>query len=100
MESRLLLDVVVSKGVSILELLAGKDETLLVRRNSLLVLDLCLHSVDAVRRLNLKSDGLASEGLDKDLHVGWLVVGDEAEEKEVEKRKGRTRREENGKCED
>ena len=94
MESRLLLDVVVSKGVSILELLAGKDETLLVRRNSLLVLDLCLHSVDAVRRLNLKSDGLASEGLDKDLHVGWLVVGDEAEERRCEKKgKDKERRE-------
>jgi hypothetical protein len=37
MESRLLLDVVVGKSTAILELLAGEDETLLVRGNALLV---------------------------------------------------------------
>jgi hypothetical protein len=36
-ESRLLLDVVVRKGAAVLELLAGEDETLLVRGNSLLI---------------------------------------------------------------
>ena len=38
MESGLLLDVVVGEGASVLQLLPSKDETLLVRRNSLLVL--------------------------------------------------------------
>ena len=32
------------------------------------VLDLCLDILDAVRGLNLQSNGFASEGLDKDLH--------------------------------
>jgi hypothetical protein len=41
-ESRLLLDVVVRKSAAILELLAGEDQTLLVRRNAFLVLDLRL----------------------------------------------------------
>ena len=59
-ESRLLLDVVVGQGAAILELLAGEDETLLVRRNALLVLDLALHIVDGVGGLNLEGDGLAS----------------------------------------
>ena len=63
----LLLDVVVSKCTAILELLAGKDEALLVQGDVLLVLDLRLHIVDGVRRLNLKGDGLAGEGLHKDL---------------------------------
>ena len=40
MEGRLLLDVVVRKGPAVLELLAGENETLLVRRNALLVLNL------------------------------------------------------------
>lgn len=40
MEGRLLLDVVVGQGSAILELLSGKDQTLLVGRDSLLVLDL------------------------------------------------------------
>jgi hypothetical protein len=56
-EGRLLLDVVVRKGATVLELLAGKDKTLLVRRNALLVLDLGLDVVDGVGRLNLEGDG-------------------------------------------
>merc|ERR1712217_121071 len=69
MESRLFLDVVVGQGPAILKLLAGEDEPLLIRRNSLLVLDLCLDIFDGVRGLHLKGDGLAGEGLDKDLHA-------------------------------
>ncbi len=34
-----------------------------------LVLNLALDVVDSVGRLNLQSDGLASQGLDEDLHV-------------------------------
>ena len=67
-EGRLLLDIVISKGATILQLLPGKDQTLLVRWNPLLVLDLRLHVVDCVRALNLEGDRLAREGLDEDLH--------------------------------
>ena len=35
---------------------------------TLLVLDLLLHILDGVAGLDIKSDGLASEGLDEDLH--------------------------------
>ena len=51
-ESRLLLDVVVGEGAAVLELLARKDQALLVRRNALLVLDLGLDIVDGVARLD------------------------------------------------
>jgi hypothetical protein len=64
-EGRLLLDVVVRKGSAVLELLTSKDESLLVRGDALLVLDLGLDVVDGVRRLNLEGDGLtrkAGEG--------------------------------------
>jgi len=60
-EGRLLLDVVVRKGAAVLELLAGEDETLLIRGDSLLVLDLGLYIVDGVRRLNIERDGLACD---------------------------------------
>jgi len=60
-----LLDVVVGEGAAILELLAGKDQALLVWGNALLILDLGLHIVDGVRRLHLQGDGLACEGLDE-----------------------------------
>ena len=66
----LLLDVVVRKRVAVLQLLAGKDQTLLVRGDALLVLDLRLHVVDAVPRLDLQRDGLASQSLHENLHVG------------------------------
>ncbi|KAM0937083.1 hypothetical protein DsansV1_C26g0195431 [Dioscorea sansibarensis] len=71
-ESGLLLDVVISevgKGAAVLQLLAGEDQTLLVRRNALLILDLGLHVVDGVRRLHLKGDRLARQGLHEDLHA-------------------------------
>ena len=68
-QGRLLLDVVVRKRTSVLELLTSEDQTLLVGRNALLVLDLGLDIVDGVRRLHLESDGLTREGLDKDLHL-------------------------------
>jgi hypothetical protein len=64
----LLLDVVVRKGAAVLELLAGEDQALLVRGNSLLVLDLGLDIVDSVGRLHLKGDSLARQGLHEDLH--------------------------------
>ena len=55
-EGRLLLDVVVRKGAAILELLASKDESLLVRGDALLVLDLGLHILDSVAGLDLGGD--------------------------------------------
>jgi len=68
-KSRLLLDVVVRKCSAVLELLSGKDESLLIGGNSFLVLDLGLYIVDGVRRLDLQSDRLSGESLDKDLHT-------------------------------
>ena len=65
----LLLDVVVSQGAAILQLLAGEDQTLLVRRDALLVLDLSLDVLDGVVRLHLEGDSLTGQGLDEDLHV-------------------------------
>merc|ERR1711876_136945 len=69
MEGGLLLDVVVRESPPILELLSSKDEPLLIWGDSLLVLDLSFNILNAVRGLNLKGDGLASQGLDKDLHA-------------------------------
>merc|ERR1712015_59458 len=68
MESRLLLDVVVRKSSSVLKLLASEDQPLLVWGDSLLVLDLGLDVLNAIRGLDLEGDGLPSEGLDEDLH--------------------------------
>ena len=60
-----LLDVVVGQGATVLELLSGEDQTLLVRGNALLVLDLRLDIVDGVGGLHLKGDRFPREGLDE-----------------------------------
>ena len=69
MESGLLLDVVVRKSAAIFELLASEDQSLLIWRNALLVLDLGLHVLNGIRWLDLKGDGLSGQGLDEDLHT-------------------------------
>ena len=70
-----------------LQLLARKDESLLIRGDALLILNLCLHVVNSIAglpteigtelektwcytvlHLHIQGDGLASQGLDKDLH--------------------------------
>ena len=66
--SRFLLDIIIRNDASILELLSSKDQTLLVRSNALLVLDLCLHVFDRVTWLHIQGDGLSGQCLHKDLH--------------------------------
>ena len=67
-KSGLFLDVVVWKSTAVFKLFACEDETLLVWRDALLVLDLCLDVFDGVSWLNFESDSLAGQGFDKDLH--------------------------------
>ena len=69
MDRRFFLDIEISEGPIILELLSCKDETLLIRRDAFLVLNLGLDICNCVRRLNLERDRLASESLDEDLHL-------------------------------
>merc|ERR1712121_36359 len=68
MESGLFLDVVVGQSSAILQLLASKDQALLVWGNSLRVLDRSLDILNGIAGLNLQGDGLPCESLDKDLH--------------------------------
>jgi hypothetical protein len=68
-ESGFLLDVVVRKSATVLKLLTSKDQTLLIRRDALLILNLLLDLVDGVSRLDLKSDRLTGESLNENLHV-------------------------------
>merc|ERR1719362_843897 len=58
-QRRLLLDVVVGQRAAILQLLASENQTLLLGRDALLVLDLRLHVLDRVVGLDIESDGLA-----------------------------------------
>merc|ERR1711981_532520 len=69
MQGALLLDVIVRKGAAVLELLSCEDQTLLIWRDTFLVLDLRFHVVDRVAGLHIECDGLARQGLHEDLHA-------------------------------
>ena len=69
-----LLDVVVAQSTSILQLLACEDQALLIRWDSLLVLDLRLDIVDRVARFDLERDGLSREGLDETIQICVSVL--------------------------
>jgi len=69
MEGRLLLDIVIRKSSAVLKLLSSEDESLLIGWDTLLILDLGLNVLDGVGWLDIKSDCLASESLDEDLHT-------------------------------
>jgi len=64
-----LLNIVVGEGSSVFELLASEDQSLLIRGDTFLVLDLSLDVFNGVRGFDVKSDGLASQSLDEDLHT-------------------------------
>lgn len=68
MESRLLLDVVVSERATVLELLTGKDETLGLRHQPRLILDLGLDVLDGVRCFDLQGDRLPLKCFHENLH--------------------------------
>ena len=67
-KGRFLLDVVVAKGASIFQLFPSKDQPLLIRGDTFLVLDLLLDIFDGITRFDIQSDGLARKGFHKDLH--------------------------------
>ena len=75
MKSGFLLDVVVGKSASVLKLLAGEDQALLVRRDAFLVLDLGLDIVDGIAGLNLKGDGLAGHWYQKSVTADRRMQG-------------------------
>merc|ERR1711994_278869 len=67
-QSGFLLDVVVRQRAAILELLASEDQTLLVRWDAFLVLNLGLDVVYGIRGLHIECDRLSRERLHKNLH--------------------------------
>lgn len=66
-QSRFLLNIVIGQRSAVFQLLSGKNQTLLIRGNALLVLDLRLNVFDGVGWLHVQRDCLTREGLNKDL---------------------------------
>ena len=68
-QGRFFLNVVIGQSAAIFELLAGKNESLLIGRDALLVLNFGLDVVDRVAGFHIQRDGFTRERLDKDLVV-------------------------------
>merc|ERR1711874_231358 len=68
MKSRLLLDVVIRQGSAIFKLLSSENQSLLVWRNALLVLDFGFDIFDGIGSFNFQSDGLPGKSFDENLH--------------------------------
>ena len=66
MESRILMDFVVGEDSAVLELIASEDESHLIGRDAVLVLDLCLDVFNGVRELDLKGGAQTSDMLQED----------------------------------
>ena len=67
MQGGFLLDVVITQGAAIFQLLAGENETLLIGRDSLLVLNLGLDIIDRIGGFDVQGNGLAGKSLDENL---------------------------------
>ena len=65
----LLLDVVVGQCTPVFQLLSSKDQSLLIWRNTFLVLDLLLHVLDGIAWFYVKGDGFTGQSLYEDLHT-------------------------------
>jgi len=67
-------DIVIGKFVPILELPAGENKALLLSRNALQLLNLCLEAVNRVRGLHFDGDVSSSEAPHEDLHLNTAHV--------------------------
>jgi len=61
MEGGFLLNIVIGQGTSVFKLLSSEDQTLLIWRDSLLVLNLRFDVVNRVGGFHLKGDGFSSD---------------------------------------
>ena len=61
-------------GSTVFKLLSSKDQTLLIGRNALFILDLGFDIIDCVRGLDLKGNGLTRQSLDENLHYASVAA--------------------------
>lgn len=67
MQRTFLLNVVITEGTPVLKLLPGKDQTLLIGGDPLLILDLGFDIVNGVGGFDIEGDCFAGESFDEDL---------------------------------
>ena len=73
MERRLLLDVVVAEGATVLQLLTGEDEALLIGRDALFLLNLRFDGFNCIGRLYINRNSFSRQSFNKDLETHNVV---------------------------
>ena len=73
MQRALLLNVVVIQSASVLELLAGKDQSLLVRWYTFFVLNLCFDIFNGVARFDFEGYCFSSQCFNKQLNFYFFL---------------------------
>jgi len=68
MKSRLLLDIVIGKSAAIFQLLTSENQSLLVRRNTLFILNFLFHVLNGITGFDVKGDCFTSQGFNENLH--------------------------------
>ena len=74
MQRGFLADGVVRQRAAVLKLFSGDNQTLLIRRDTLVILDFGFHVVHAVVDLHVQGDRLLSQSLHEDLHSAEQAV--------------------------
>jgi hypothetical protein len=74
MQGGFLLNIVITQGTVILQLLAGKNKTLLIRGNALLVLNLGLDGFNGIGGLDIERNGFTRECLDENLSIVTISI--------------------------
>ena len=69
MQGGLFLDVVVRQSTTVFQLFTGKDQTLLIRWDTFLVLDLGFDVFNGITWFNVEGDRLSRQSFDEDLHT-------------------------------
>ncbi len=73
-QSGFFLDVVVRQGSAVFQLFSGENQSLLVRRNSFLVLDFGFHVFDRVAGLHVEGNGFSSKSFHENLHFLFIII--------------------------
>ena len=71
-EGGLLLNVVVRESSAVFELFSSEDQSLLIGRDTFLILDLSLDVLNGVGGLDIQSNRLTCKGLNENLHIYLL----------------------------
>merc|ERR1719247_3022181 len=74
-QRRFFLDIVIRQSATVLQLLAGENQTLPIGGNAFFILNFGFHIFDGVGGLHVEGNGFSGQGLDENLHFRVVSTG-------------------------